>query len=157
MLEENLSAWLFSNFHHKDTISDRVLAVDPSATNSRPWIYLLRRDQSAEKLVHTIEHKILDHLPGRKRVYATREQFLANLREMAAGLKTVACHYSEDLPAISYLDHGTAKLLEECGFALTSASALIQRLLGGLDRSAIESHRRAAGCAPSSACSAKEG
>ena len=144
MLEENLSAWLFSNFHHKDPISDRVLAVDPRATNSRPWIYMLRQDESAEKLVHTIENKILDHLPGRKREYATREQFLANLREMASGLKTVACHYSEDLPAISHLDHGTAKLLEECGFSLTPASALIQRLLGGLDRGAIESHRRAA-------------
>jgi Xaa-Pro dipeptidase len=144
MLEENLTAWLFSNFHHKDPISDRILAVDPSATNSRPWVYLLRRDQSAEKLVHTIENKILDHLPGLKRVYASRRQFLSNLREMAAGSKSVACHYSDVLPAISHLDHGTAKLLGECGFSLTSASALIQRLLGGLDRSAIESHRRAA-------------
>jgi len=144
MREENLSAWLFSNFHHKDPISDRILAVAPEVTNSRPWIYLLRQDESAEKLVHTIENKILDHLPGRKRVYASREQFLAHLKEMAESLNTVAIHYSEDLPVISHLDHGTAKLLEECGFSLTSASALIQRLLGGLDRTAIESHRRAA-------------
>jgi Xaa-Pro dipeptidase len=144
MREEKLSAWLFSNFHHKDPISDRILAVDPGATNSRPWIYLLHQDESAEKLVHTIENKILDQLPGRKRVYASRQQFLANLREMAVGLTEVACHFSSQLPVISHLDHGTAKLLEECGFSLSSASTLIQRLLGGLDRSAIESHRRAA-------------
>jgi len=144
MLEENLSAWLFSNFHHKDPISDKILAVPPGATNSRPWIYLLRRDQSAEKLVHTIENKILDHLPGRRRVYASREQFLSHLREMAAGLAKVACHFSQELPVISYLDHGTARMLEDCGFTLSSASALIQRVLGGLDPAAIDSHRRAA-------------
>ena len=144
MLEENLSAWLFSNFHHKDPVSDRILEVPPEATNSRPWIYLLRQDKSAEKLVHTIENKILDHLPGHKRVYASRQQFLSHLREMACGLAGVACHYSPELPAISHLDHGTAQLLEECGFSLSSASSLIQRLLGGLDQAAIHSHRRAA-------------
>jgi Xaa-Pro aminopeptidase len=144
MLEENLSAWLFSNFHHKDPISDRILAVRPGATNSRPWIYLLRQDESAEKLVHTIENKILDHLPGRKRVYASRQQFLSHLREMADGLAKVACHVSRELPTISHLDHGTAQLLEDCGFTLCSASILIQRVLGGLDQAGIESHRRAA-------------
>jgi Xaa-Pro aminopeptidase len=144
MLEENLSTWLFSNIHHKDPISDRILAVAPGQINSRPWVYLLRQDQSAEKLVHTIENKILDHLPGSKRIYASRQQFLFHLREMAAGSARTACHFSAELPAISHLDHGMAQLLEECGFTLSSASALIQRLLGGLDPAAIGSHRRAA-------------
>ena len=144
MLEENLSAWLFSNFQHRDPIADRILAVPSGAFNSRPWIYLLRRDESAEKLVHTIESKILDHLPGRKRVYASRQQFLSHLREMAAGLAEVACHFSLELPVISHLDHGTARLLEDCGFTLGSASTLIQRVLGGLDQTGIDSHRRAA-------------
>jgi Xaa-Pro dipeptidase len=144
MREENLSAWLFSNFHHKDPISDRILAISPGLTNSRPWIYLLRQDESAEKLVHTIESKILDHLPGRKRVYASRREFLAHLKEMAEGLEEVACNYSRDLPALSHLDHGMAELLEDCGFSLSSASVLVQRLLGWLDQPGIDSHCRAA-------------
>jgi Xaa-Pro aminopeptidase len=144
MHEENLSAWLFSNFHHKDPISDRILSVPAGATNSRPWIYLLRRDESAEKLVHTIENRILDHLPGRKRVYASRRQFLSHLREMAAGLSRVACHFSREIPVLSHLDHGTAQLLTDCGFSLDSAATLIQRVLGGLDTAGIDSHRRAA-------------
>jgi Xaa-Pro dipeptidase len=144
MLEENLSAWLFSNFHHKDPISDKILAIPPSATNSRPWLYLLRQDESAEKLVHIIEDNILDHLPGRKRIYKSRQQFLSHLKEMAAGLEKVACHYSPELPAISHLDHGTAEMLERCGFSLAPASTLIHRLLGGLDQTEIESHLRAA-------------
>jgi Xaa-Pro dipeptidase len=144
MFEENLSAWLFSNFHHKDPISDRVLSVPPEATNSRPWIYLLRQDESAEKLVHTIENKILDHLPGQKRIYASRQQFLSHLREMAAGLTRVACNFSGEIPAISHIDHGTVEVLEDCGFSLAPASTLIQRVLGGLDKAEIDSHRRAA-------------
>jgi Xaa-Pro dipeptidase len=144
MRGENLDAWLFSNFHHADPISDRILEIPPGATNSRPWVYLLRQDESAEKLVHAIEFGILDHLPGRKRVYASRQQFLSHLREMADGLEVVACHFSVEVPAISHLDHGTARLLEECGFTLSSASPLIQRVLGGLDRAAIDSHCRAA-------------
>ncbi|MBN2553138.1 MAG: aminopeptidase P family protein [Spirochaetales bacterium] len=144
MQEENLDAWLFSNFHHNDPVSDRVLEVPAGSTNSRPWVYLLRRDGSAEKLVHVIESRILDHLPGSKRVYASRRQYLSNLRELAAGVQRVACNFSPELPAVSFLDHGTARLLEDCGFTLSSAAALIQRVLGGLDRAGIGSHRRAA-------------
>ncbi len=145
MLEENLSAWLFYNLHHKDPISDRILNVSGTAVNTRPWMYLLRRDGSAEKLVHGIEEKILDHLAGRKRVYSTRQQFLSHLREMAGGLQQVACQFSSELPGISFLDHGTARLLQDCGFTLTGASSMIQRFLGVLDREGIDSHLRAAG------------
>jgi len=144
MLEENLCAWLFYNLHHKDPISDRILNISRTAVNTRPWIYLLRRDGSAEKLVHVIEEKILDHLSGRKRVYTSRQQFLSHLKDMAGGLRRVACQFSSELPGISFLDHGTARLLQDCGFALTGASSMIQRILGVLDREGIDSHHRAA-------------
>jgi len=44
---------------------------------------------------------------------------------------------------ISYLDHGGARLLEECGFRLQSSSDLIQRFLGILDEEGIRSHEEA--------------
>lgn len=144
MREENLNAWLFSNLHHRDPVSDRILEIPRSVTNTRPWIFLAHQDGKAEKLVHVIERKILDHLPGNKREYASRSQFLRHLRDMAAGLQQVAAHFSPELPAISFLDHGTASLLQDCGFSLHSASSLIQRVLGGLDQAGIDSHRRAA-------------
>jgi Xaa-Pro aminopeptidase len=77
-------------------------------------------------------------------VYASRREFLSHLKEMAAGAAEVACNFSAEVPAISHLDHGTARMLEESGFILRSASSLIQRVLGGLDSKGIESHRRAA-------------
>jgi Xaa-Pro aminopeptidase len=45
---------------------------------------------------------------------------------------------------LSYLDHGTAKLLAECGFELRSSQGLIQRFLGVLDAEGIRSHEEAA-------------
>ena len=57
--EENLDAWLFYNYHHRDPVADRVLSVPRQAFNTRPWIYLLRRDGSAVKLLHSIEARNL--------------------------------------------------------------------------------------------------
>ncbi len=144
MHEENLSAWLFYSHHHRDPVADRFLEVSREAVNSRPWLYLLRSDGSAVKLVHAVEQKILDHLPGEKRIYSSREKLKQDLSQLAGNLQEVACQFSCELPALSFLDHGAAQLLESCGFRLCPASSLIQRVLGVLDRRAIESHCRAA-------------
>ncbi len=143
--EENLDAWLFYSHHHRDPVTDRVLSVPRQAFNTRPWIYLLRRDGSAAKLVHSIEARILDHLPGEPRVFTSREQFLQNLKELSGGLQRTACQFSTELPQLSFIDHGTARVLEACGFHLASSAPLIQRFLGVLSAGGVESHRRAAG------------
>jgi Xaa-Pro dipeptidase len=146
ILDEGLRAWLFYNLQHRDRISDLILGVPESTLNTRPWLYLLRpgRGGGAVKLVHAIEARILDHLPGEKRVYASRSGYLQALRELARDLGPAACQYSAELPVLSYLDHGTASLLAECGFQLRSSQGLIQRFLGVLDAEGIRSHEQAA-------------
>ena len=143
--EENLDAWLFYNYHHRDPVADRVLSVPRQAFNTRPWIYLLRRDGSAVKLLHSIEARNLDHLPGEQKVFTSREQFVEKLRTLSAGLRRTACQFSTELPQLSFIDHGQARLLESCGFHLVSSAPLIQRFLGVLSAEGVESHRRAAG------------
>jgi Xaa-Pro dipeptidase len=144
VLDEGLGAWLFYNLQHRDRISDLILGVPESVHNTRPWLYLLRSGAGAVKLVHAIEARILDHLPGEKRVYASRSGYLEALRGLAAHLGPTACQYSLELPVLSYLDHGTARLLSECGFDLRSSQNLIQRFLGVLDAEGIRSHEAAA-------------
>jgi Xaa-Pro dipeptidase len=144
VLEEGLRAWLFYNLQHRDRISDRILGIPESTLNTRPWLYLLRPGREPIKLVHGIETGILDHLPGAKRIYASRSAYLQALRELARDLGPVACQYSAELPVLSYLDHGTANLLAECGFELRSSQGLIQRFLGVLDAEGIRSHEEAA-------------
>jgi Xaa-Pro aminopeptidase len=144
ILDEGLGAWLFYNLQHRDRISDRILGIPESVLNTRPWLYLLRRGAGPVKVVHAIEARILDHLPGERRIYASHSAYLEALRELARGLGPVACQYSAELPVLSYLDHGTARLLAELGFDLRSSQGLIQRFLGVLDAEGIRSHERAA-------------
>jgi Xaa-Pro dipeptidase len=149
--EEGLGGWLFCNQYHKDPIADRVLDIASERHNTRPWLYLLPPQGDPLKLVHTIEATLLDHLPGEKRVYASHDRFVASLRELAGtvaadagGRRPVGCQFSEELPALSYLDHGMARLLEQCGFRLCSSAGLVQRSLGVLSPEGIASHERAA-------------
>ena len=131
--EEGLAGWLFYNLQHRDRISDRILGIPDSAHNTRPWVYLVRAEAGPLKLVHAIEERILDGVPGDRRVYASRTEFLAALAALAGecrGAGPVACQYSSDLPVLSYLDHGTALLLERCGFRLCPSQGLVQRFLG---------------------------
>jgi Xaa-Pro dipeptidase len=142
--QEGLGGWLFYNLQHRDRVSDRILGIPDTVHNTRPWVYLVRGGGSPLKLVHAIEERILDSLPGERRTYASRDEFLSGLRELARGLGPVACQYSSQLPMLSYLDHGTTQLLEECGFTLRSSQALIQRFLGVLDEEGARSHEQAA-------------
>jgi Xaa-Pro aminopeptidase len=142
--EEKLGGWLFFNVHHKDIISDRILDISPAATNTRPWLYLIRSDGKEQKLVHAIEAGILDHLPGDTTVYGSWEVLVETLKCWSDGLGPAAAQFSPDLPAISFLDHGQALLLEECGFELCSSVDLIQLFLGVLDEEGIRSHEQAA-------------
>ena len=142
--QEGLGGWLFYSLQHRDRVSDRILGVPESVHNTRPWVYLVPAVGEARKLVHAIEERILDSLPGQKRTYASRGEFLEGLRALSRGLGPVACQYSSQLPVLSYLDHGTAQLLEECGFSLRSSQGLIQRFLGVLDEEGARSHERAA-------------
>jgi Xaa-Pro aminopeptidase len=141
--QEGLAGWLFYNLQHRDRISDRILGIPESVHNTRPWVYLLRVEGAPRKLVHVIEEGILNPLPGKKRTYASRDEFLEGLRGLARGLGPVACQFSAELPVLSYLDHGAASLLEKCGFSLRSSQALIQRFLGVLDEEGARSHERA--------------
>ena len=102
--EEGLGAWLFLNQFHKDPIADRILGIPVERHNTRPWLYLLPARGGPVKLVHAIEAGLLDHLPGERRVYGSREQFVTALRELASSLSQpgaamVGCDFSAELPA----------------------------------------------------------
>ncbi len=142
--QEGLGGWLFYNLQHRDRISDRILGIPETVHNTRPWVYLMPREGEPRKLVHAIEERILDSLPGERLSYATRGEFLEGLRKLARGPGPVACQYSSELPVLSYLDHGTVLLLKECGFSLRSSQGLIQRFLGILDEEGSRSHEAAA-------------
>jgi len=144
---ENLGGWLFCSFKGRDLLSRSVLDVDPSAKNTRPWYYAVFSDAEPVAVVHAIEAGILDHLPGKRFVYKSREElekiFRSEVVPRLAG-RALACQFSPELPVVSYLDHGTAVFFEWLGIGLASSASLIQRFVGTLDEAGIASHERSA-------------
>ncbi|MDR1957262.1 MAG: aminopeptidase P family protein [Treponema sp.] len=139
---ESLDGWIFTNYYHRDRLSDGILGISGEATNSRPWVYAVPAQGNPVKVVHAIEAGLLAALPGSTRVYLSRDSFIAALCPLAH--KRWGAHLSETLPAISYLDGGTALLFEKIGMTLVSAAGLVQRFKGLLDPQGIAAHERAA-------------
>lgn len=148
ILEEQLEGWLFYIFSHRDKIADTFLDIPESRTNSRPWIYFIPAAGEAVIIIHAIEADCLDHLPGRKITYIGQENLESEIHNLfnstPSNKPKIAVQYSEKNPVISFIDHGTAKMLQYTGFILTSSDSLIQRCMGTLTANDIKSHNRAA-------------
>jgi Xaa-Pro dipeptidase len=142
--EAGLSGWLFYNQFHRDEISDLVLDMPPSTHNSRPWAWILPATGEPTRVVHAIEPGILEHLPGRLVRCTSRDELVAAVVAAVPRDAGVAAQFSESFPVLSFLDHGTARLLERAGIRLASSEDLVVDCLGTLDPEAEASHRRAA-------------
>jgi Xaa-Pro dipeptidase len=141
ILEEDLEGWLFYIFHHRDKLACSMLDIPESKANTRPWIYFIPAKGGAIKIVHAIEACGLEHLPGETAEYSSQKELLMLLGKLASR-KNIAVQSSESLSAISFLDHGTALVLEKAGFVLHSSAPLVQRFFSTLDEKALESHTR---------------
>ena len=138
---EGLDGWMFCNFRHRDKLSDEILHI-PDSTNSRFWFYAVPALGEPVKIIHSVEPDALETLPGSKVFYISREDLVKAMQPLAG--KSWAVHSSEELASISYLDAGTAAVLNKAGLRLVSAAALIQRVRSLLDAEGIATHERAA-------------
>ena len=142
---ESLDGWLFFNFLHRDAFSDKLLEIDCSRMNTRPWYYLVPAKGEPRRICHRVEPHQLDHLPGSLSFYSSREELLSLLGNVTAEHgPDWGAQYSAELTTISTLDHGTALMLEQAGMKLCSSVGLIQRLGGLLDQQGISLHEEAA-------------
>ncbi|MFP3040816.1 aminopeptidase P family protein [Treponema primitia] len=139
---EKLDGWLFCNFHHRDRLADDILHINRKDTNSRLWFYAVPAEGEPFGIINAVEPGILDKLPGQKTEYFGREELMALLKTL--GGKRWGVHISDTLTMVSYLDRGTAAVLESAGLELASAAGLVQRFKGILDGEGIASHERAA-------------
>jgi Xaa-Pro dipeptidase len=142
--EAGLSGWFFNNQFHRDEISDLALGIPRTVHNSRPWAYLVPADGEPTRIVHAIEPGILDHLPGRLVRCTARADLFAAIGAAIGPDAVLAAQFSAAFPVCSFLDHGTAQLIERLGIRLVSSEELIVDCLGTLDAEGEATHRRAA-------------
>lgn len=120
--------WLLYDFRGLNVLALRVLGIPEDAGNSRRFFYYIPADGEPVKLVHRIESRALDHLPGQKKVYLKWQELHAHLREMIGSAGRIAMEYSPENanPYVSRVDAGTAELVRACGPELGSSGNLIQ-------------------------------
>ena len=143
---EGLDGWLLYDFHGSNPIAARLAGLLGGAhMTTRRWYYLVPAEGPPQGLVHAIERHNLDHLPGRKHVYAGREQLEAGLTRLLAGVTRVAMEYSAKcaIPYLSRVDAGTAEAVRARGVEILSSGDLVQRFEAAWTPDQLASHRSA--------------
>jgi Xaa-Pro dipeptidase len=143
---EGLDGWLLYDFHGSNPIAARLLGTTNGAKmTTRRWFYLVPAAGEPRGLVHAIERRTLDSLPGDKAVYAGRQQLDAGLTKLLSGMKRVAMEYSRNcaIPYISRIDGGTIELVRSRGVEVESSGDLVQRFEAVWDAHALATHREA--------------
>ncbi len=143
---EGLDGWLLYDFHGSNPIAARLLGTASGAKmTTRRWFYLVPATGTPRGLVHAIERRTLDALPGEKAVYAGRHQLDAELTKLLTGITRVAMEYSRNcaIPYISRVDAGTLDLVRGRGVEVESSGDLVQRFEAVWDADALATHRDA--------------
>lgn len=140
--EARLEGWLFFDHHQRDVLAYRILGLDAKGHVSRRWYFFVPATGEPRGLVHRIESKMLDKLPGEKIRYSTWQEQAEGIRRLLGGARNIAMQYSPNcaIPYVSLVDAGTLELVRAAGAEPVSSAELVQYFEARLDSEARESH-----------------
>ncbi|MDQ2946751.1 MAG: aminopeptidase P family protein, partial [Acidobacteriota bacterium] len=140
-----LDGWLFFDHHRRDPLAYRILGIPADVEATRRWYYFVPAQGDPRKLVHRIEHRALDSLPGKKNSYSSWTDQHAQLRELLAGCSRVAMQYSPDcaIPYVSLVDAGTIELVRAAGVDVVSSAGLVQEFEARWTENQLDLHLEA--------------
>jgi Xaa-Pro aminopeptidase len=141
-----IDGWLLYDFRGSNPLARRVLHISDGAMLTRRWFYFIPARGEPQKLLHRIEPKALDHVPGLAKSYLKWQQFEAGVGELVRGAKTVAMEYvpRNANPYVSRVDAGTVELVKSCGVEIVPSGDLIQMFEACWDDDQWAMHQEAA-------------
>jgi Xaa-Pro dipeptidase len=144
--DAGIDGWLFYDFRGSDPLAYRILQLDPTLHVTRRWYYWIPAEGVPVKLLHRIEPKVLDALPGQAHSYVSWEQQRQTLGRLLAGGLRVAMQYSplNAVPYVSRVDAGTIELIRSYDVEVVSSADLIQTFEARWTDGQLESHQFAA-------------
>lgn len=143
--QEKLDGWLFFDHHLRDPLAYRVLGFQPASHVTRRWYYFIPADGEPKGLVHRIESRILDAVPGEKVPYSSWTEQMEGIQCILGGARRVAMQYSPNcaIPYVAMVDAGTVELVRGLGVEVVSSAELIQHFEARWTPAALESHLEA--------------
>lgn len=143
--QRKLDGWLLCDFHNRDHLAYRVLGLDMTKMTTRRWYYFIPAKGEPRKLVHSVEPRKLDALPGKKEVYLPWTQLHASLKKMLGAPKKIAMQYSpkNNVPAVSLVDAGTIELVKSFGHKIVSSADLVQLFEATIGEEGYRMHKEA--------------
>src|SRR6516162_6639992 len=85
-----LDGWLLYDFRGLNMLARRVIGLAPDQMLSPRWFYFVPAKGEPRKLVHRIEPRAIDHLPGAHTLYLRWQELEAGVAALLAGCKRVA-------------------------------------------------------------------
>lgn len=128
--EFKIQAWLLYDFKGINTLAREILRLSPETHITRRIFYLLPANGEPVKIVSAIEAFVLDHLPGKTMLYASRESLVQALETSLKEYDEVAMEYSpfNNIPYVSKIDAGTYELIKSLNKTIISSGDLIAAL-----------------------------
>ncbi|HET8547412.1 MAG TPA: M24 family metallopeptidase [Bryobacteraceae bacterium] len=125
---EKLDGWLFFDHHRRDPLAYRILGLPDALQPTRRWYYLIPAEGEPVGMVHRIELRMLDDLPGKRVSYSQWTEQQQCLADILRGLRRVAMQYSPEcaVPYVSMVDAGTIELVRGSGVEIVSSADLVQ-------------------------------
>jgi Xaa-Pro aminopeptidase len=145
LTKQRLDGWLFFDHHQRDQLAYNILGLSPNRHVTRRWYYLIPAQGEPRALVHRIEPKMLDSLPGEKHFYTSWRQQVDGVQILLKGMRRVAMQYSPfcEIPYVSLVDAGTVELVRRAGPEVVSSAGLVQYFEARLDAEGLETHLEA--------------
>lgn len=142
--EMKIDGWLLYDFHKNNPLVHQFLKLKQMTT--RRFFYWIPAHGDPVKIVHAIEPRVLDGLPGEKRTYLSWQSLEKEVRETVKGAKKIAMEYSPKnaIPYISRVDGGTIDLISSFGIEVVSSGDFLPHFTAVLTEAQIQSQIRAA-------------
>ncbi len=143
--QRKIDGWLLCDFHNRDHLACRVLGLDMTKMTTRRWFYYIPARGEPRKLVHSVEPRKLDALPGKKEVYLAWTHLHTSLKKMLGAPKKIAMQYSpkNNVPVVSLVDAGTVELVRSFGHKIVSSADLVQLFEATISEEGYRMHKDA--------------
>lgn len=142
--ERKLDGWLLYSFRRNNPLACTFLDIPENQMGTRRFYYWIPAQGEPIKIVHAIEARALDHVPGKKIIYNSWQGLNADLKSALAHAKKIAMEYSPNIPYISLVDAGTVDFIRSLGVEVVSSGEILPYFTAVLSPSQAESHLRAA-------------